>query len=435
MEILSRALRQTPGPDGIRRSRWVAVRNTYRELLDTTARTWLDWFSEDLAGPFGKSRMRHVIRAGDMELEVLFRALDTARDVKKLLSLELTGGWINEAREVPRAIVDALGDRVGRYPPLREGGCAWRGVIMDTNPPDDGHWWFKLAEEERPPGWEFFRQPGGLVEKNGEFMRNPLAENTENLEAGYYLSRASGKPPEHVRVYYCAQYGFVTDGQPVFPEYTDTLHCLKEPAKPNPDLDLYVGLDFGLTPAAVFGQRYPNGRWIWLDEIITENMGAARFAEVLGRKLREEYPGYLLRVYGDPAGEQRSQVDERTPYQILAAAGIPARPAPTNDFTIRREAIAQPLSRLVDGLPGLLVSPLCRVTRKGLAGGYCYKRVVSGGGTRCLEKPEKNAMSHPVEAAGYMMTGAGEGMSLLRPGRRGTRQRRAGTEYEPGGGV
>ena len=40
---------------------------------------------------------------------------------KKLLSLELTGAWINEAREVPKAILEGLTGRVGRYP-KKEGG-------------------------------------------------------------------------------------------------------------------------------------------------------------------------------------------------------------------------------------------------------------------------------------------------------------------------
>jgi hypothetical protein len=51
-----------------------------------------------------------------VHIEWLFRALDRPNDVKKLLSLELTGGWINECREMPRSVVDMLQGRVGRYP-------------------------------------------------------------------------------------------------------------------------------------------------------------------------------------------------------------------------------------------------------------------------------------------------------------------------------
>ena len=40
--ILDLALKQAPGPDGVRRSRWAIVRQTYPELKTTTIKTWHD---------------------------------------------------------------------------------------------------------------------------------------------------------------------------------------------------------------------------------------------------------------------------------------------------------------------------------------------------------------------------------------------------------
>ena len=74
-------------------------------------------------------------------MEVLFLALDRPDDIEKLLSLELTGVWINEAREVAKAIVDGATMRVGRFPSMKDGGPTWYGVIADTNAPDEDHWW------------------------------------------------------------------------------------------------------------------------------------------------------------------------------------------------------------------------------------------------------------------------------------------------------
>ena len=113
-EIMRRAREQKPGPDGIRRTRWAVVRNTYRELTDHTLKTWLDWFPEDIFGAFHHGNMIHHIKHEDLDAEVMFRALDRPDDVKKVLSLELTGAWVNEAREVPKGIIDVLTDRVGR---------------------------------------------------------------------------------------------------------------------------------------------------------------------------------------------------------------------------------------------------------------------------------------------------------------------------------
>ena len=425
MEIMRRAHEQAPGPDGLRRTRFAVVRNTYRELRDTTLKTWFDWFPAHVFGPLVEGAVAHRIRVGDVAAEILFRALDKAQDVAKVLSLELTGAWVNEAREVPKGIIDALGDRVGRYPALKDGGCTWRGVIMDTNAPDEDHWWYRLAEEERPQGWRFFHQPGGLIETApGVFAPNGQAENLANLEPGYYETRAAGKSLDHIRVYYCGRYGFVREGKPVFPEYRDEVHCAAEPISPVADWPLYVGLDFGLTPAAIFAQRTPTGAWRWLDEVVTEDMGAVRFAEVLGAKLRGEYGEFTAEIFGDPSGDSRAQTDERTVFDILNVNGIPARPAPSNDPVLRREAVASSLNRMIEGEPGFTISPTAKVTRRGLGGGYCYKRVRVAGDERFHDKPDKNRYSHPVEAGEYAMLGAGEGHAVIKP-RRDTRTRRA----------
>ena len=412
-EIMRRAQEQEPGPDGKRKTRWVIVRNSYRELKDTTLKTWLDWFPELYFGDFKHTDMQHSIRRGDVEADVLFRALDRPDDVGKLLSLELTGGWVNEARELPLGIIEALDDRIGRYPAVKDGGCTWRGLMMDTNPPDDDHWWYRLAEEERPEGWAFWRQPGGLVEESGEFVPNPLAENLKNLEPDFYAQRAQGKSRDHIRVYYCARYGFLRDGRPVWPEYADDVHCAQQVIQPDPSRTLYIGLDFGLTPAALFAQQTLSGRWVWIDELVTENMGVSRFAEILGPKIRREYQGFDIEVWGDPAGNERAQTDEQTPFLILRKHGINAQPAPTNDFDIRRDAVGVPMTRMFDGLPGFMVSPKCRMARKGLAGGYHYRRIQIAGEERYHDKPVKDRYSHVCEAGQYAMLGAGEGNVVI----------------------
>jgi hypothetical protein len=46
-------------------------------------------------------------------------------------------------------------------------------------------------------------------------------------------------------------------------------------------------------------------------------------------------------------------------------ADLKVRAAPSQDLTLRREAVAACLTRLVDGEPGLLLSPQCKVLRAG----------------------------------------------------------------------
>jgi hypothetical protein len=49
-DIVNRALKQKPGPDGIWRSRWAIIRNSYPQLRDTTIRTVHQWFPYPMLG-------------------------------------------------------------------------------------------------------------------------------------------------------------------------------------------------------------------------------------------------------------------------------------------------------------------------------------------------------------------------------------------------
>jgi hypothetical protein len=180
-------------------------------------------------------------------------------------------------------------------------------------------------------------------------------------------------------------------------------------------------LDFGLTPAALFSQRLADGRWIWFDEVVSEDMGITRFCIPLINKIQSYSSHKFAPLFGDPAGNTRMQTDEQTVFQVINAQLSNARlplyslGAPSNDFMLRREAIGKACQRMIDGKPGFLVSPDLTVARKGLRGAYCFKRMKVVGDEKYHDVPDKNKYSHVVEAGGYGMMGAGEGVSLITP--------------------
>ena len=99
VELFRRALEQKENDEGIKKSRWAVIRNTNPQLRTTTIKTWLDWFPENEWGKFHWSvPYTHHIQINDLDLEVIFLALDRPEDVKKLLSLELTGIWIKRSK-------------------------------------------------------------------------------------------------------------------------------------------------------------------------------------------------------------------------------------------------------------------------------------------------------------------------------------------------
>ena len=401
-------MQMEPDRRGWRKARWAVVRNTYPELKTTTIKTWHQWFPREMGAWQDEGPPTHVIRGDGLDMEVMFLALDRPDDVRKLLSLELTGAWVNEARETPKAIVDGLTGRVGRYP-AGGGNKGWSGVILDTNPPDTDHWWYKLAEENCPAEFKFFRQPAG---------DGPDAENLSNLPDGYYHRASLGKEPEWVKVYVRGEYGFVQDGKPVYPEFRERLHFADVEAVPK--WPVHIGLDFGLTPAAVFGQLSPTGAWRWIDEFVCEYAGAKQFAALLAAKIKRDFPQFTIGgITGDPSGADGSPADsEMTVFDIMNAelskSNMRAVPAPSNDFTLRREAVSVAMSRIIDGEAGLVIGPKCVQTRKAMAGGYRYKRVQVTGADRFHDKPDKNSFSHPAEAGQYLMLGGGEGKILVR---------------------
>jgi hypothetical protein len=426
LEILQHTLKQKPF-NGVRRARWAVIRNTYPELKSTTIKTWETWFNSDIAPMKWDTPITSTMKIRDcgdgfgLELEVIFLALDKASETGKLRSLELTGAWINEASEVPKEVFDMVTQRVGRFPSKMQGGPVHPCVILDTNPPDDDHWYYKFAEEETPDNWEFFDQPGGLIRETDEFGNftyrpNPHAENVFNLPQGYgyYLNMIGGKQDDWIKVFVLGQYGTTADGKPVFPEYNDKVHVADGPIEPNRMLPLFLGWDFGLTPACIIGQVSPLGQLVILKELVAEDMGIRQFAsEIVKPILMNEFQGMRLVSRGDPAGVTRSQADERTCYQELLEVGIASEPADTNDFIPRRESVAFFLNRMAGGEPGFLLSPECKTLRKGFIGGYRYERLKVAG-ERYRDRPVKDKFSHPHDALQYLCLAAREGGKNVR---------------------
>lgn len=435
MELWRRMIEQAPDDKNNRQSRWLAVRNSYPELETTTIPEWRGIFGDDFGRFTHGHPPTHTISVGlpdqtRVEAELIFMALDDPDGPEKLRGMALTGIWFNEMREIPRSVVTMGLGRCGRFPHKRDGGPTWFGAIADTNSFDEDHWLYEIAEVAMPDGWAVFRQPGGVVKENGRYVPNPQAENFQNLPPNYYQNQLAGADIDWAKVYLANEYGFVMDGKAVFPEYTDSLHC--QEVDPDPNLPLVCGLDFGLSPAALYAQQLPTGRVLWVDELVSDNMGAVRLSELLHQRVAERYSSFDISFIGDPAGDSRAQTDEKTVFDILKANDIPARPAPTNDFTMRREAVARPMSRLIDGNAGFAVHPRCRKARKALMGGYNYRRIQIPGTERYADKPDKNEYSHVADAGQYANLGLGEGQAVLNRKRKQNqrRQRVAHSDYD-----
>jgi hypothetical protein len=338
--------------------------------------------------------------------ELIFLALDRPQSIKKLRGLQLTGGWLNEIKELPKAILDMLDLRIGRYPSAMEGGPTWYGMIGDTNQCDDDHWLYKLAEEVKPEGWNFFTQPGGLIQDpiSKEWIANPLAENLQNLPPDYYVKGKEGKDEMWIRVNLGNQYGIVQDGRPVYAEqWYESIH-LNRNIHYNPLETLYVGLDFGLCPSAIFAQQSQHGSLHVIDEIVSQGLGINQFVkELLRPRIADKYAKANIVYVGDPAGNHRAETDEQTVFKELDELGIECIPANTNAIDPRLESVRYYLQMLVGGRPGFQLNPdTCPILRRGFNGGYRFRRIQVVGAERYTSEPDKNRFSHPHDALQYI---------------------------------
>jgi len=269
-----------------------------------------------------------------------------------------------------------------------------------------------------PPNWRFYTQPPGMTEQKGEdhsvtgYERNPDAENSKNMKGDYYTNLVQGKTKSWIDVYVMNRLGHIQDGKPVYPMFAPEVHVAKEEIPIAANLPLYVGVDFGLTPAAVLGQKI-RGRWMIQGEIVAIDMGIVRFAEVLRTELATRFSGTSeVYIYGDPSGDFRAQTDETTPFQILRGAGLRAFPTHSNSVDLRLESVSSQLMKMSDGKAAFLIDRRCQQLIKGFEGGYAYRRMEVSG-ERYADKPDKNMFSHIHDALQYLMLGSGEGRALM----------------------
>jgi hypothetical protein len=204
----------------------------------------------------------------------------------------------------------------------------------------------------------------------------------------------------------------LVDGDAVWKQYTPEMHASSEPLLPVAGHTVYVGLDFGRRPAAVFGQLI-NNRWLIQYEAIGKDMSSARFAPIVQRMLQTKYPGFNVMMYGDPKGRDRGQQTETTSYDVFRAHKMLVMPAPIkkNHIQTRIDVVDYLLTQSDYGHSRILISPECRVLKSAMQGGYRFPPTKPGVGEE--REPVKDRFSDVADALQYLVLGGGEGRTML----------------------
>lgn len=415
------AMQQEPSPDGIRRTRAVIVRNTLPMLRDTTLVSWDYWFKDGQAGEWKATEKTFVLRFADVECIVMFRPLDTPDDVRRVLSLEINFAIIDEFVEIPKAIVDALSARLGRYKQPDGTPVTIWGMWGSSNPSTEDNWWYdylhapsirkyehgayqpRMGHNGGPPLDDdylasYFHQPSGLALD---------AENIENLpgKRGYYINQIKGKAVNWVKQFVEAEWGFSVSGQAVVTSFRPHLHISPFQLTPNDYFPLVIGADPGIGGSAlIFTQQDFDGRIKVFCELVQQGMGVEKIInERLRPMLRNKFarvPKVIIAL--DPAGASRTPTDESTVKKVFQRH-FEVECESNNRLPLRLNAIEHYTNTLIEGEPALQIDPVgCPILVRALKGGWRYGADVKKDILKGAE-PEKNAFSHPGDAFGYAL--------------------------------
>jgi hypothetical protein len=285
---------------GITHTRWVVVRKTFEQLMDTDWVEATDWF---LQGKWHAQKKLYTVKwpasencGSSLTVDLIFHSCNTPEEEGKFRSMNLTGAWIDEANQIPVIVKNIIKGRLGRYPKRREVESDFvpRYMIETCNPfPSDdpmytmydwvgpqvveqplpevrcavceknysgtmvcpecgregeltgradwrsGVYDTNVLVRKLPPG----PVPAGVPTKNHVGFWQEAGENEENLRQGYWdaIRNDYKEAPEMVALLVEGKPGYKPEGKPVYRNYNREVHMSKAPLIWKQMRDSYTG--------------------------------------------------------------------------------------------------------------------------------------------------------------------------------------------------
>lgn len=387
----------------------MVLRRTYRELLDSTKRTFMEWLPPELFA--GERKQEEIVyirdRTGGVS-EVWFRSLNKP---EKFKSVEIGAYWIDEATEATEDEVQFLNGRL-RLPAAKH----FRPAFFTTNPCPKSHWLYKKFKANADPKLDLL-------------LQTSTYENRDNLPEGYIDELERTYPPDWIEMYLKGHFGITLEGIPVFPNFRGTTEIsgIKVPWHIAPgtliwdkELPLKRGWDPGRArPATVVWQVSRLGQWRKHWEYLGHNQPGNIYIPLVKNMLADRFPGAIWQDYMDPQGFERSKIDDRSYYDELVTNGIQPIKIPRTTPSSRADVFNKMMSQTTrDGQPKILIDPGCEIGIEAYRGGYHREKLQFGRPTQ--DDPVKDGYyDHIVDADGYLLVGTHEGNLPNSPFQRG----------------
>lgn len=286
---------------GIAHTKWIVVRKTYEQLMDTDFQEAMDWFVQ---GEWRPSRKNLRVKWPASEncpspliVDLIFHSCNTPEEEGKFRSMNVTGAWIDEANQLSMIAKNVIKSRLGRFPKKRETPAQFvpRYLVESCNPfPADDimyttYDWMAPETLQAPApmmkcgecGKKFSLavkcpECGARGEATGDYdwrtgvynteklvkkipRGGPVptipptpdhigfwqeqGENEENLRPGYWesIERDYQEAPEMVKLLVKGEPGYKPEGKPVYRNFDKDAHMAKEPLVWKRLRDSYTG--------------------------------------------------------------------------------------------------------------------------------------------------------------------------------------------------
>lgn len=378
----------------------IIIRDTWVNLEATTQQEFFEWF-----GAFGVYKASTKVFtwkvAGFNNGTLRFMGLDDPSDASSLQSLAIAGFLMDEpapAAESGGISEDIFDVALARR---RQKGMKYYIAKLAQNNPDENHWTYRRFVD---PGTIPTPQDKLLPEQASGFTlwHTDQAENLKNLPPGYYESLRNqwSHRPDFVQRFVEGQFGYISKGQKVTPEWSDNVH-LTTGLAPIKGSQLWLLWDFGLNPTCVITQVTPMRHWNMIESFVGDGIGVEELITMhVKPTLESTYKGFIWGHVGDPMGKMREQSSSKRSAVKVIKKELGGK---WFDGPVRIEERISPLKaalrQLVGGKGMIQVDrDKCKEVYLALRGGWHYHIARSG---LVSENPQKDEHSHPGDAVSY----------------------------------
>ena len=237
--------------------------------------------------------------------EIWFGGLDDKKRAEKILGMEFSTIYFNEASELDYSSIQIAISR------LAEKNSLMKKIFFDFNPPTKAHWSYWLFIKKLDP---LENEPLEEPELYGHLLMNPK-DNVDNIDENY-LKILERMPEKDRERFLNGIFGDSDDGQAYYAFDRDR-HVKETKKVPG---TIFVTMDFNVNPMTASIMQYYNETFYFHDEIFLPNSDTYKMCDAL---LRKGYKG--CKIIPDSTGANR-KTSGKSDHDILKDNGFSIMP-------------------------------------------------------------------------------------------------------------